>query len=408
LVLTYEEKYHVHDDTTTITKSTAGWSNDTPALINFNLTAQKVVLILYSGHAYGDAISNDSFGGSLAINLDAARVAITHYAPIVNGKAWGAVVVWLGLLAAGAHSVQGQVAKRQASTQITDRRLLVVVFDGVAADFGYVRDTTAASTVGTAWANDPNGSLSLNTPACQALVIYGQSCNGSVANESTYGKKTRIDIDASYQSVQMNASFALFDAENTCEAVIRSLTAALHTFTGQFGANVGGETVRIHERQLAVLLFAATLETDFAESSVAVTVAGTALGNDTQAHVSRNIAATRYVLAVYSASKLYGQSGTGTAGGKMVAVNIDGTDYTLTGQTPIASTEKNHKAYFTDVVTLAAGVRTVDGRFASFAAAQTARVTHRTLCVLWFPPLAGPAYGGGFNPAPALRALLGR
>jgi hypothetical protein len=406
LVLTYESKQHIHDDITTIIAN-LGWANDTPALINFNLTAQKVVLILYSGHGYGGGANNGSVGGRLAINLDAARVAITNYAPFYNGLAWGADVVWLGLLAAGNHTVQGQIQQRGASTQINDRRLLVVIFDGVAADFRYIRDTTAVSTVGTAWVNDPNGIASFNTPDCKALVIYSQSCDGTIAGESTFGKKTRIDVDGAYQSVPMEHDFLTGDAENTFEAIIRTLAAGLHTFTGQFGSNEIGGTVRIHERQLAVLLFSTTLETDFAESSVAATILGAVLGNDAQAHISRNIAGTRYVLAIYSASKLYGQAGTTTASGKKVAVNIDGVDYTLTGQTVgNGSTYKNHAAYFTDVVTLNAGVRTVDGRFSAFTAGITARVTDRTLCVLWFPSLVLPKPKGTIATAAKIAAII--
>lgn len=376
----------MHDNTTTVTINVIGWQDDTPALINFNLSAQRVVLILYEAHSDSD----ESFGGSLAINLDGSRVAITHYAPFYNNSPYGVCVVWAGLLAAGAHTIQGQAQKRGASTTIKDRRLLAVIFDGTSSDFGFVRDTTVASTVGTTFVNDPNGTLTLNgLPDCKALVIYSQSLDGALYGESPYGKKTRIDIDGVYQCVPMQHSWVSGDAENTFNVVVRSLAAGNHTFSGQFAATYGaGETVRISERQLAVLIFSADLETDFVESSTQTSVAGNVLANDTQAHVSRALTATRHALAFYCASKRYGTSGTT---GKKVAVNVDGTDYALTGQRPYSSSDANHKGYFSDVVTLNAGARTADGRFAAFSAAQTARVDDRTLSVLWFPtPILGP------------------
>jgi hypothetical protein len=400
--LVYDASYNAHS-TTAVTTTSTSLMDDTQASSVFTLDSARIVLVIYSACNYHTAIETYA-GKKLGIDIDGSDVATIQSSPLSDEYANGGVVIWVGTLAAGSHTVKGRFASNVAlgTVTISERRLTVAVFEGAAEDFRFVRSTTAVTTTSTSLVDDTQASFTFITSlSCKALVLYSV-CNYDNTTESTYGKRIAISTDGSDGLALGSSPYYPKYADSEFVAEIRSLASGSHTIKGRF-FSIGGSTITISERQFAVLLFSSDLETDFVTSSTQVSVTGSTLSDDTQASVTRTIDAERYVLAVYCAGK---RNLTFSAfSGKKVAVRIDATDYGLNAQSPYGDNYANTIAIQSDIVGLGKGTHAVIGRFASNDVAETAKVDDRQLCVLWWRSPAS-AVGGVILPADKIQLLI--
>ncbi len=401
--LVYDASYNAHS-TTAVTTTSASLMDDTQASSVFTLDSARIVLVIYSACNYHTAI--EVFAGKkLGIDVDGSDVATIQSSPFSDGYAnGGGVVIWVGTLAAGSHTIKGRFASNFEGYTVTisERRLTVAVFEGAAEDFRFVRSTTAVTTASTSLVDDTQASFTFITSlSCKALILYS-ACNYNETTESTSGKMIAISTDGSDGLALGSTPYWPGYADSEFVAEIRSLTSGSHTIKGRF-FSIGGSTVTISERQFAVLLFSSDLETDFVASSTQVSVTGSTLSDDTQVSVTRTIDAERYVLAVYCAGKRNATSS--TMYGKKVAVRIDATDYGLNAQSPYGDNYANTIAIQSDIVGLGKGTHTVTGRFASNDVAETAKVDDRQLCVLWWRSPT-PAVGGVILPVDKIQLLI--
>jgi hypothetical protein len=401
--LVYDASYNAHS-TTAVTTTSTSLIDDTQASSVFTLASARIVLVIYSACNYHTAI--EVFAGKkMGIDVDGSDVATIQSSPFSDGYANGGVVIWVGTLAAGSHTIKGRFASNFEGYTVTinERRLTVAVFEGAAEDFRFVRSTTAVTTASTSLVDDTQASFTFITSlSCKALILYS-ACNYNETTESTSGKMIAISTDGSDGLALGSSPYYPKYADSEFVAEIRSLTSGSHTIKGRF-FSIDGSTVTISERQFAVLLFSSDLETDFVASSTQVSVTGSTLSDDTQASVTRTIDAERYVLAVYCAGKRNATSS--TMYGKKVAVKIDVTDYGLNAQSPYGDNYANTIAIQSDIVGLGDGTHTVIGRFASNDVAETAKVDDRQLCVLWWRARASIPVGGVILPANEIQLLI--
>jgi len=400
--LVYKECYTAETNITYITNSNV-LADDPNISLTFTLTKGQVALILYTVEN-GINVGSSHYGGRQGIMVDGVDVAGQRESHRANGGRGGdATVIYAALLTAGPHVVKGRLATNLAlafTTVFNTRKMIVLIFDGTAADFAFVEslvvDTSNVAVLG----NDAPAVINLNLPTAQkALILYATTTFYNAAGpDTTNGRKMTVAVDGVDGNVTMQGN-AYYVAGVACPetefyAEVRTLSAGVHTIQGRHACNVGGGTSRIDERQLAVLLFDTTLETDYAESLNSVSVIGNALGDDTPAQVSRNIPATRYLLAIYCASKRYNVDHTDS--GQKLAINLNGTDYSTVqrccqgaGVPPIIAERVDSTEI--DFLGVAAGNYTVKGRFASLTGApDQATVNARTFSLLWFSSLTPP------------------
>jgi hypothetical protein len=214
----------------------------------------------------------------------------------------------------------------------------------------------------------------------KALVLYAVT-NYNNVGEDEYGKAVALFVDDALGSPVATSPGKYDGASSVFIAEIHSLTAGSHVIQGAFGSTTA-QKVTISERQLGILFFNSTLQTDYTDSSVQTSHDTTALTDD-EAVINRTVEEVRYLMAVYVAGK---NSGTESSKyGKKVAVNVDGVDYGLNAQSPLASDHANTAAIHTPLLRLSAGTHVVKGRFASNSEGYPAKVDERKLVALWFP-----------------------
>jgi hypothetical protein len=399
--LVYDASYNAHS-TTAVTTTSDSLMDDTQASSVFTLDSARIVLVIYSACNYHTA-TETTWGKKLGIDVDGSDVATIQSSPFSDEYANGGIVIWVGALAAGSHTIKGRFASNFAGNTVTisERRLTVAIFEGATEDFRFVRSTTAVTTASTSLVDDTQASFTFTSLSCKALILYSV-CNYNDTTESDFGKRIAISTDGSDGLALGSSPYWSRLADSEFVAEIRSLTSGSHTIKGRF-SSIDGSTVTISERQFAVLLFSSNLETDFVASSTQVSVTGSTLSDDTQASVTRTIDAERYVLAIYCAGKRNATSS--TMYGKKVAVKIDVTDYGLNAQTPYGDTRANTIAIQSDIVELGDGTHTVIGRFANNLDGETAKVDDRQLCVLWWRSPT-PAVGGVILPADKIQLLI--
>lgn len=391
--LVYKNAYQIQSNLSVNTNGLV-LEDDPPALLSFTLAESRVALIIYSACVYHPLevgwAESSNHGPKLAIMIDGADSAETDSSGEggtgVSRPMAGGTVLWVGTLAAGAHTIKGRYCSVQGIQRLHNRRLTVLLFEGTAADFVYVRSQVQVNTNLAVLQNDAQAIINLNLPETQkALILYG-ACNFQGILEGTHGKSIAISTDGADGLEMGNRSMnGLFQrSSNAFIAEIRTLSAGVHTLRGRYRSNNAGDSVFIDERQFAVLLFSTTLETDFVESNVPVVVAGTTLADDSQAQVMRNISATRNLFGIYCVNK---NAAVHIGYGLKIAFNLDGTDYEHQEHGLFNSTRVLHASYQSPVLAVPAGTHTVKGRFAPYYAGPfggNATVNNRTFCLLWF------------------------
>jgi hypothetical protein len=403
-LLKYVDKQYLHS-TTSVTTTSTSLVDDDEASLTFSLTEERVVLILYAACNYHGSTEYHA-GKKLAINVDGDDVATIHTSPCISNYANGGVVVYVGVLASGSHTVKGRFASNVADQTVTidDRSLLAVIFEGTSEDFRFTRSTTETYKKMTCYQeyfeDDPEASFTF-TPktACVALILYS-ICNYHGALQWAVGKRIKIVVDGVAQQPIGHGSSPYADnyADSEFVCALKRLSAEEHTIKGQRNINLGTSgDATISERQFGVLLLPWQYQADYVEQSVEETfgcgpaslgdpamafVTGSTLSDDPNATVTRKIETNHYTLTIYCACKAGGDVES-SAYGKKVSVNINGVDYGLNAKSPFHSKYANSPAVFSDVITLSSGTHTVKGRFANNVADQTARVDNRVLAVLW-------------------------
>jgi len=384
-VLQFDNYLQVYSTTQAQTSSST-LVDDPQAILNFTLTENRVVLVLYSACNYKSSIE-DTFGKELAIAVDNTTQAKIHTGAIISGQGNGGTVVWLGTLEAGAHTIKGRFRTMGSFTvTIDERRLTAVIFIGDAADFIYTRSTVQSSTNSDTFVDDPQANVTIDTPACKALIIYSTTTYAGVVGANDSGMWITTNVNGTDYPVDIcggDLNLCASDSADQQHATIVTFAEGSNTVKGRFRRSYNAGNAYISERQLAILLLPSNLETDIVNSTGTVSVTGTTLSDDNEASIIRTITASRYALAFYTVSR----SIAGASAGKKVAVKIDGTDYTLNAQKGGADASvPNGVSFHSGIVELAPGSHTVKGRFAANDAAQTAKVNRRILSVLWFSP----------------------
>ena len=414
--LIYNSSYNVHSADKVQTMSTS-LVDDPKASSTFTILKTQIILIIYQAcNQRGKSLETESiYGKQIGVNVDGSDVATTQTSPREDAEANGGVVIWVGTLGAGSHTVKGRFASNKLTSSnpinrpyettvtIHERRLTVVVFDGTADDFRFVRSTNVVTANSLSLVDDIEASFSFTSPICKTLILY-VACNYNYTTEGSQGKRIAISTDGTDGLALGSAPFSADYADDEFVAEIRSLPAGSHTIKGRFASNEDSKTVTVSERQFAVLFFPDGLETDFVEQFKQESFTSYALTNDPDALVTRTTNGKRQVLAIYCTGK---RMGTGDWGRKE-AVNIDGVDYGLNAQsgfehTPSGNLEDQHAATMgiqSNVTELSAGAHTVQGRLASYSPGI---IDDRQLCVLWF---SIPVVGGVVLPSTWLQVQI--
>jgi hypothetical protein len=115
-------------------------------------------------------------------------------------------------------------------------------------------------------------------------------------------------------------------------------------------------------------------------SSTLVTSTSPTLADDTEASQNFYLAASQTVLVIYNPFNRH-NGATEYQRGKQIAINVDGTDYANTWNSPYAANGANGATTFW-IGTLAAGTHTIIGRFASNRDTSTVAINERVLLIL--------------------------
>jgi hypothetical protein len=357
--------------------------DDTPAVINFTLTATQTILIIYINNVPAMGGIGSIYGAQYAISKDGVDVANTwDSGSTTSNFCFGSTTFWIGTLAAGSHTIKGRFASNLASNSASIQRriLLVYIFDG--DEFQYIDNNTLEPSSSNSFIDDPQASLTFTPSAnCKALYLYNIG-NAYLDTESVYGSKTAISIaSVDYGQTEKSPNSVNYSANVfTCYAT--SLAAISTTVKGRFASNQNTETVTISRRQLGVLLLSDTTILDIVDSTTLATTNSNILIDDPYATINRTTSNQRELLSICVATKRSGVSD--SAFGETYGINIDSVDKHFQkrapGGTSYACSESTVWAE-----TLLAGSHTIKGRFAStISGGASAKISARVLISLIF------------------------
>lgn len=376
-LLTFKDKYVVAS-TTPVTTISPTLVDDTEASQTFNLDASKVVLVIYqANNVYGATMPVT--GMQNAINVDDVDKANSWDSPYGTNQCTRNCVFWLGILAAGSHTVKGRFASNSSGSTatISNRVLNIIIFDG--DEFSYIDDPTTATHDATTFIDDPNAQVTFTPSAtCKALVLYNIANSGGI--ESAYGKKAAINIgDTDYGQAEKSPDTANYtDSVFTCHGL--NLSSVSTTVKGRFANAGAAETVTIHRRQLAVLLFADSTLLDVVTSTTQVSTTSSALVDDIEASISRTTTDTREFLLVAMGTKRSGVFSSGY--GECYGIKINTNDRVNSRGSP-SNSGRADSAGTAYAEQLAAGSHTINGRFSNNVGTNTAKIDARQVVALW-------------------------
>jgi len=363
--------------------------DDPESVLNFVLTQQQVVLVLLNS---ATTTIGTTMGMINALNIDGAVVALSHNSPggIV---AQGEELFWVGQLAAGPHTIKGQFARISAGTTvyINERRLTALIFDGQVADFSFVRNVNAVNTNLGTLQNDAFATINLNLATAQKALILYHACNYDGTAEGARGKSIAIQVDgADGLDFGNERGSGVTYPDASFVATVQSLSAGIHTIQGRYRSNEAGFTVTISERQIAILLFDTTLESDFASSLNVQSTVGSSYVDDNSAQILRIISGAHYLLSIYVAGDILQSLGEVTTGLK-TAINDGVNDHEkgVSCCSPGGATGEVLSSPIHTLVGISTGLQTIKGRFAAVGASSVT-IRRRILCCLWFVPPSPP------------------
>jgi hypothetical protein len=377
-LLTFRKKY-VKASTTAVSTTSASLVDDSEAVLTFTLNEPGVVLVIYQANNLHDQ-SMPTSGFQIAVSIDGVDKANSWDSPVSFNHCARNCVFWVGTLSVGTHTIKGRFASNTggATATINNRILLVIVFKG--DEFYYIDNSSTATTSSTSMVDDPYAQVTF-TPSgtCKALVLY--NCSNTIGLESTYGKKVAINIAGiDYAQAEKSPYDVNYpDSVFTCHAL--SLSPVPTTVKGRFANAGAAETVTIHRRQLAVLLFADSTLLNISTSTTEVSTTSNTLVDDPQAILTRTTDKTRELLVIAMGTKRNGVTSHHT--GECYGININGVDRANSRGSPYNSSRANSVATAYAIL-LTAGSHTIKGRFSNNYNAVTAKISARQLIALWF------------------------
>jgi hypothetical protein len=244
--------------TSTTTSSTT--VNDPLASLTFTLSYDSVSLILYNaGNKYNSA--EPGTGKGVTVNIDGTDIVTKQWqSPYVSNSADSATIAYVGLLAAGYHTVIGRFFSNSngITTTIDERQLIVFSFPTSFVTYGFVQNTTSVTTTSGTPSNDAYALLSptLTTNSnCLTMYIAG---NPPSVTEDDNGKGIQLQIDAAgmSNSTSWQSPYDNNYADSVTSLWCTQLTAGSHTIRGTFFDNANdGSTVTVSNRQLLFIAF---------------------------------------------------------------------------------------------------------------------------------------------------------
>jgi hypothetical protein len=353
----------------------------------FSLTGNKTVLVFYMANSVQGS-TNAVTGFKNAINVDGTDHSIMYTSGYAANYAMRNTCVWVGTLAAGSHTISGRFASNVSgsTTTITNRSLLILIFDG--NEFSYVEASNALTATGTTFINDSYSDVTA-TPsgACKALVFYGAT-NTHGATERFVGKKAMLNIGgADYAESEMRQS--CYSSGNYADSVISayalSLPAVSTTFMGKVACNAESQTTTVNRRFTVVLFLSNNTVLDMDYSSDLVGTKSLTMVDEPGVAITRNQGGD--VLAIYSAMKITPPASAiyGTAYGIM----IDGADV-VKSRSSAAYTTDAHSCLVAYSKTVLSGDHVIKARYSANNGETTfdSCISNRVLIALWLSPIS--------------------
>jgi hypothetical protein len=244
---------------------------------------------------------------------------------------------------------------------------------------------TSASSI-----SDSTGSLvddtyaeqTFSLAATQVVLVIYQENNLQADTEFAYGTEAAINVDGTDHSLSYDTPYGANCCCRNCTFWIGTLASGSHTIKGRFCTQVANHGVTVSNRILLVLVLTGT-QFQFVDSTTAVTNSTSSLTDDTAAEFTFTPPATCNALILYNATNPTGV--TEDVGGKQVAINVNGSDYSIVEKSANSSAQSD-SAFTCYETSLASSLQVVKGRFVCDRGAHTVTISRRQLGVLMFDP----------------------
>lgn len=384
-LLTFSGRYQVQVDSATATSSST-FINDSYMTKTFSLTANKTVLVFYMANSVQGS-TNAATGFKNAISVDGTDHSLMYTSGYAANYAMRNTCVWVGTLTAGSHTITGRFASNVSgsTTTITNRTLLILIFDG--DEFSFVEAANTLTATGTSFITDSYSDITA-TPsgACKALAFYGAT-NVHGATERFVGKKVMLNIGGTdYVESEMRQS--CYSSGNYADSVISAyalnLPAVSTVFQGKVACNAESQTATVNRRFTVVLFLSNSTVLDLDYSSDLVGTKSLTMVDDPGVAITRNQGGN--LLTIYSAMKITPPASAiyGTAYGIM----IDGTD-AVKSRSSAAYTTDAHSCLVVYSKTVLPGDHIIKARYSANNAETTfdSCVSNRVLIALWLSPI---------------------
>ena len=244
-------------DTSAVSRMTVSvpFVDDTEALLNFTPSAAAVGLIIYN--TVSDEINEYHTGQRTQILIDGVGFSEVHQSSRNEGAPTSQTCVWVGNLAAAAHTVKGQFASLSGfDSYITRRDLIVLLLDPTCALFDYLHDATLVSTANPFPVDDPNGVINRNLADARELLVMATHCLRDGTTNVTYGQAYGLNIDAADKNAIAKHSIRAIDATQADSGSMvwgQSVAAGARTIQGRYGNNSGVQTALVNTRDFAAV-----------------------------------------------------------------------------------------------------------------------------------------------------------
>lgn len=398
MALTYHSDYFIRSTTAVNTVVRAPvFADDTEAIQNFTTDETLIMLVIYNAcnrHGQTEEVSGKVITIEVdGVDLDGIGVRHDQGPDVGNGKN-GCTVYYLAELAAGDHTVKGRFARSAPAGTVTigERQLAIFLFQGTSSDYGFTSSTVLQQTNTLAFVDDPSGSglvVATSEDNEVVLVLYSGSSRRN-DDEHGFGKEIAIQVDGGAdmgwhgESGYVSGIPPVCYSGNGCttHVIWDDLGAGNHTFDGRFASNSDADTVSIHDRQLAVLVFNADLLHDqVLDDTTVQTTSSKDKVDDPPATINRILPGTYETLILYGCYNYHDTLN--DYYGRKAGIMVDDVDYSQGYQS--ASGDYKCGNTVCHVIELAAGAHTIKGRFATNREPASVRISRRTMCVLYFP-----------------------
>jgi hypothetical protein len=394
-LLTYKEKYVLHNASNSVSTANSDYVNDTYAVkSDLVLTQTQVVFVVYQSTSPYNA-SNYYTGRKNIIYINGTIYSKMNTSTPNNNYPSRNTCFWVGLLGAGTHDIRGLFASvtNGQTTTISERTLIIYVLDGDETSFKYIDNTTAQSRSTSNYGVDTYATTTFTpSSACKALILYGATTLHSATNDSE-GYVLRVGVGAPTSiNPLLFPSTTAFQSDGGGANCAMSITTVYATSLSSSEVSVKGYyeranlgTVTLSRTVLAVLLFNNDVQIDVSTSATSTNNGGSdSLSDDPYASISRTFEGELLVFGLASKERSEVHYNVGSCYG----LNIDGSDVVLSRSScnTSYSGESNFVAYATSV-TSSPAPHIIKGRYASNYPTVEAQVDSRNVVALWIPPI---------------------